>query len=253
MLRIRAEQQDRFQESAEAAFRGEMRAHLIAFHPPHARAAGDEGLDRLIASGLERVRSLGYRLRGSLRFFLEQMVLFGHRFDTDPLIPWGREFQQPFAGNELARADDIFLLADAYYVDVVGRDGEIERAAIRAFLGTPLEAWLAKDRSEEGVCRTLQEAYPVKCERAGADAVRQLAASGRQAAVAVGLPASSGGLVFAALALALGHGFATDPQYPWISAHLAETAGQPGEARVEKLAIRSMAFLSAVLAEHGEG
>jgi hypothetical protein len=253
MLVIRPEQFDVFERTARKQFEDLMVSHLREFHPAHAAAAGEVGLRRLIRAGMGRAAQYGFTLRGPVRFYLELMMLYGHEYDTDPLLPWaGRELGAR-GEVELTRADRMHATALAYHAAVVGAGGEIEQRAIRQLLRDPVGVWLSQDLSDSGVEAVLRAGYPEKCSAAEPAAVREVVALGRRQAGEYGLPDSAGGLVFAALALALGHGCVRDPVYPWIAENLRETDGQPTGRRVEKLATRAMAFLSAVLAEHERG
>ena len=245
MITIRSEQFEAFQRMAQQSFEDELVAHLHEFSPKHAAGVGEEGLRRLILSGLQNARLHGFRLRGPLRFFVECQVMFGHEFPTDPLIPWGgREFGKQHGADELARADAIHKIAMAWRNQVVGVDEEIEAAAIKRLLARPAKDWLAGDPSEKATAQLIAQVYPEKVARIPYSAVTQLINRGKQAAAATGLPLMPGTRVLTALMVAFGHGVLTDPQFPWVARYLDQTASQPPKKRVEGLAIRAMAYLS---------
>jgi hypothetical protein len=57
--------------------------------------------------------------------------------------------------------------------------------------------------------------------------------------------------LFINLMFALGHGFATDPQYPWISNTLYNSAVSDPDKRAERLYAKTMVYLDHVLANLG--
>jgi hypothetical protein len=253
VIQIRPAQLETFERNALRQFEDEMVVHLKKFHPSHASAAGEEGLRRMIRTGIERAKAYGFTLRGPVQFYLEQMMIYGHDYDTDPLLPWAGRALGSGGPNELDRADRMHELALDYHARAVGPNGEKEQAAIRRLLKDPVPTWLSGNLSEAGVEARLREVYPEKCAAAEPNALRTVIGVSRCKALDRGLPASTGGLVFAALSVALGHGYLMDPMYPWVAEILKETEGQLSEQRVGKLAIRAMGFLSAVLAEHEKG
>jgi hypothetical protein len=131
-----------------------------------------------------------------------------------------------------------------YRQAVIGNKYEVEIAALRRLLAQPVEHWLSGDLSERGLEARLREVHPAKCERAGSAGLAAVIAQGWEAARHQGLPVDTGGSVITALRFAFGHGVQTDPQYAWVGAVLTETAGQPPQARTEKLAVRTLAYLS---------
>ena len=245
MIQIRPEQYATFEKSAHAHHKEELVAHLKEFAPKHAAGVGDEGLRKLIRSGIRSAGDYGFQLRGSLRFYVECQVMFGHEFPTDPLIPWAaREFGQRGWINELDRADAIHEVAMEYRKAVVGEKEEIEAAAIRRLLKKPAEEWLRGDLSEAATLQFVNEVYPEKMALALRNAGSQLLSQGKRAATTNQLPVPTGSRVMTALMVAFGHGVLTDPQFPWIAAHLEDTRNRPPEKRVESLAVRILAYLS---------
>jgi len=249
MLLIRPQTFETLEQNAQSRFEDDMVVHLGKFHPPHASAAGEEGLRRVIRTGVARARAYGFTLRGPVRFYLEQMILYGHDFDTDPLLPWAGRCLKAGGASELDRADGMHELGSQFQARVVGPDGKHEQAAIRRLLKDPVPAWMSGDLSDAGLGTKLQEVYPQKC--AGEpDGLRAIIGTCRRQAADWQLPTTTGGGLFAALAVGIGHGFLADPIYPWAAGTLKDTEGQPGQQRVEKLAHRAMAFSATVLAEH---
>jgi hypothetical protein len=254
MIKIRREQFETFERQAHQDFEDELVAHLKQFSPSHAAGVGDDGLRTLIRSGLKSARGYGFQLRGSLRFYVECQVMFGHEFHDDPLTPWAqREFGYRDWADELARADAIHEVATAYRKAVVGENEEIEAAAIERLLARPANEWLDGASGDETTARFIADVYPEKVALASPTAVPALIDRGKRAAEANALPTAAGGRLVTALMIAFGHGVLTDPQFPWIAGNLNDTAGRPQERRVEALAVRALAYLSDGLASMKQG
>ncbi len=247
MIEIRPEQFDTLERKAHRDFEDELVAHLKAFAPRHAAGVGDAGLRALVESGLRKARARGFTLRGSLRFYVECQVMFGHEFEADPLIPWAAREWGRRGNDELQRADAIHDVAMNYRQDVIGEDEAIEKAAIGRLVARPVREWLGGDPSHGATRAILAELHPEKFERAPVEAVNDLLRRGDRSAELNALPIAPGGRVMAALMFALGRGAPTDPQFPWIAANLNETRDQPPGARVEKLAVRAVAYLADAL------
>jgi hypothetical protein len=243
---------DAFEQAALRRFEDELVEQLGKFAPKHVTAMGESNLRKVIQTGIERARKHGYTLRGPVRFFIELMILFGSDFDTDPVLPWASQYlRAPARGDELSRADQLHGVVVDYMNAVFGPNYEREAAAIRRLLDRPVSAWLGGEVSDSWAA--MRQVYPEKCERADAVAAAAVLQAARRAAGEHLLPAGSGGLVCAALMVAFGHGCLTDPQFPWIAANLRVTSGQAPEKRVEKLAIRALAYLSEGLLELERG
>lgn len=254
MMQIRPEQFEAFERKAHQDFEDELVAHLKAFSPRHAAGVGDAGLRKLIRSGLRNARRYGFRLRGSLRFYVECQVMFGHEFHADPLIPWAeREFGRGPGTDELARADALHDIAAAYRKAVVGEKEEIEAAAVERLVSRPVTDWLGGDPSDAATEQLIGTVYPEKVAAVPSPVVATVVARARQAAAAHQLSAAAGGRVLAALMVAFGSGVLTDPQFPWVAKNLQDTAGQPPPKRAEGLATRTLAYLSDGLADLKRG
>ena len=244
MLKIRRIQLEVFDRAVLKQFENDMIAHLQEFSPAHARGVGEDGLLKVIRCGVERARWYGFTLRGSVRFYIELMVQYGSDFDTDPVLPWASfELRNQTNEPELERADRVHAAAMEYRDAVIGTDYEVEIAAIRRLLRTPIDRWLADDLSDRALEARLRHLHPAKCERAGSRGLMAIIAAGRETARALRLPMNTGGVVMTALMFAFGHGVWTDPQYGWIPAVLAETAEQSPWIQVETLAVRVLTYL----------
>lgn len=246
MLKITPDQFDTFEKKAEQDFEDELLKHLkTVFAPRHVQGLGDERVRGLIQAGLTKARSYGFTLRGSLRFYVECMIMFGHEFDTDPMLPWvAGGFSQGVRGDELAQVDQIHASAMQYRQAVFGSNDQHEAAAIRRLLKKPVDVWLQSDLSEAGILRQLQAVYPERAAQAPPDGLTTILEQSKRlvSKLAVQAPCSQG--VLATLMFCFGHGVIADPQFFWIAENLDATKAQMPIKRMESLANRLLAYLA---------
>jgi hypothetical protein len=72
-------------------------------------------------------------------------------------------------------------------------------------------------RSRVGLRETLASIYPEKYRELSETQRKRLVEQGHECARTHGLDAAQGPVLCSGLALLLGHGFARDPQFPWIA------------------------------------
>jgi hypothetical protein len=94
--------------------------------------------------------------------------------------------------------------------------------------------------------------YPQKYEYVGEPPLRTLIERGRELASRYAVSTETGVVLFVALMFALGHGFATDPLFPWVSGTLHNPAIVDPDKRVERLYSKMMTYLDHVLTYLGQ-
>jgi integrase len=255
MLRIHREQVEAFRQAAGRSFEDRMVEHLRSFAPQHCEALGVEAVRRFIGVGRGRAGAHGFTLCGPLRLYLELMLMLGSDFDTDPLFPWaGGVLCDPEMPGEVARASALHTRVRRYVRAVAGpRLVHAWRAleavcASRAETAPPLGPGF-----DDAMIARLEATHPQKCRHAGGDALRALVERARGEARARSLDTDAGQAIFVVLAFTLGHGFASDPQYPWAAATLEAPAPSAPDARAARLWSRALLFLDQMLARRVEG
>jgi hypothetical protein len=247
---IRPKQMQAFSDAAVAHFEDEMLNHLKGFAPKHCEIMGDDGVRQLIRLGMERARGHNLTNRGPVRLYLELMFLFGSDFDTDPQLRWVAEILgQP--GEEMTRADLLHQKLKDYLDKVAGPENKfakdaLQRASKQRFEDLPVSGG---DATRE-ILRRLQGNYPEKYQYVGEEALRPLIPLGIELARRNSVSTNAGVVLLVGLAFTLGHGFATDIQFPWVASTLRnEAIGDPNK-RVERLYSKAMTYLGRVLAYH---
>src|SRR5262245_31809009 len=93
----------------------------------------------------------------------------------------------------------------------------------------------------------LRANYPQKCEYVGQSALRELIALGLALARKYSVSTAAGKVFLIRLMFAQGHGFATDPQLPWVSVTLNNPAITDPNKRIERLYSKAMTCLRHLL------
>ncbi len=224
---------DRFLDLSHRAFADEMVVRLGALSPLLAQTIGDARLRAMIRLGTARAHDHGLVLRGTVRLYLELMVLLGSSFDRDPQYPWAAEIlDEHGAADPMRCAQRLHVHAMDYLEELDGPDDAYLNDALRklgaaargsAELG-PMPASLSEDRFIPEMLRMITEVHPVRAAYIGRPAIEALIRRGILDARFHGVATPRGTALLIALMSALGHGCAEDPQHPWI----AEALYKPG-------------------------
>jgi hypothetical protein len=236
-------------------FAREMTAHLRRFSGPLCRTLGDEQLGDAVRCGIASARAIGFTFRGPARLYLELMLLFGSHFSTDPQYSWLAEpLASDSASDQMTRAARLHKRSVAYWKAVAGPDDAYAFAALdnarRLIRQHPVlsERPLAGDAG-----RLIASVYPQKAAHVRADAANALVTRAMATARVHRLPAVRGATVLLVLALVLGHRCSDDPLYPWIGQALEAAPQASGEAAVQLLEDRALAWLDRVLEARSAG
>ncbi len=255
MLIIRSEQKDSFREAARKGFETEMLTHLRKFSPALFQAAGEEQMFKAVQLGIESAESYGFTFRGPIRLYLELMLLFGSRFDTDPQYPWAIEILNDRASAlQMRRADLLYEKTLDYREKVAGPD---DAYTLEAYRKIAIRDQQPLNISSEDLAYTMQREierlYPQKAAYVGEAGLEALILEGIKEARLHGFSAARGVMVIIMLMLALGHGCTDDPLYPWIARTLKNEAITDPEARAGRLEKRALIWLDNVLAYFEKG
>jgi len=221
MLTISNKQLTTFRARNGGSFEQQLIAHLREFAPHQAKALGDEGLRKVIRYGMERAESHGFTMRGPSRFYLETMFMFGSEFDSDPQYPWAfAALSAHGSGDEVERADALHAQVMSYVAAARG-PGMLQRAFERAriTLARPLPQY--EGRFQHLLMAWARAVYPEKFRFAGEAAVCGLAEQSLRRSRFLDFNEEPAAFLLFVLAYLLGHGCASDPQFPWVAASLA--------------------------------
>ena len=149
----------------------------------------------------------------------------------------------------MVRADRLYRTLMDYVEKVAGPHDEYVKTALRrASLQRFEDLRVPAENFENEMVARLKTNYPQKCEYVGESALRELIPLGRGLARKYAISRDEGVVLLISLLFAQGHGFATDPQLPWIQATLNNPAITDPNKRIERLYSKAMTYLRHVLA-----
>lgn len=254
MLTIRREQMDVLRESALRAYEDSMVTHLAEFSPALFKTLGTEQLRVAVRQGMAQAARAGFDLQGPVRLYLELMLLFGSRFETDPQYPWAAELLTNQDGEpQMRRAERLYARTMDYRHKVMGSQDAFALQAlrnIRAFAAGPVE--FAPAQLVPFMLDEIARIYPEKAAYVGTAALSALIRRADQGARNLRFTTPRAIAIVVVLMLAFGHGCGADPFYPWIGRTLKDERITDPAAKAERLENRALIWLDAVLANLGE-
>jgi len=249
MLVIRKEQIEKLEEVAAKRFEHELVDRMMEFSPKSAEVIGEEGVREVVLLGMDRAGKYGLTKRGPIRFYVELMFMFGSDFDTDFQLPWaGGVLTNEIIKDEMERADILHENLVEYLKEVAGEDKEYSLKALRKLTKAHLEEYRAAGSSFETQMRTaLRDIYPQKYGYLGEEKLATLLQRAQDSAKSHSITSEQGNALFVALTFALGHGFASDPLYPWVKSTLEDESLADPNKRAERLEEKARIFFERAL------
>lgn len=250
MVVIRREQMDAFGLLGSTEFKDFMVRHITHHFPVHAEVWGKDLMLAVVEDGAAAGRKHGLASGRDLCHFIDFRVMLGASFDTDPQLPFAARI---LADRNLpAPTDRLNRLYDAVrsYLDaVVGRGQVFALKPLRGMAGYPLER-LEKGLAAgvtRGILAEFREIWPQKHRQVGDEALTRLVAKGIEEAGKHGFTDVRAVGYYLILLYLLGHGCATDAQYPWLAEALSAPEAKTPEQRFRLLYSKSQAALSKFL------
>ncbi len=251
---IRDEQMNALRDSVALNFEAEMTRHVAEFSPHHFAVIGQAGACNVVRSSIVKASSFGFTNRGCVRLYIDLTFMFGSSFATDPLLPWaGSILRAGSAEDQMDRAKLLHVRALEFVDATAGPDHQYAKEVLRRARSVRYQELSVRgnDDFESASLRRLQSADAQKCAYAGEPAVRGLIREGTEQAARYSVSSSEGASLFVILMFAMGHGFAADPLFPWVSGTLNnQVLGDPNK-RAERLYAKTMTYLDHVLAHVG--
>jgi hypothetical protein len=253
-LIIRKYQMEAFEETGSPQFENLMVEHLKDFSPLHSASLGDDGMRTLIRVGRERAGRHGFTARGPVQFYIDTIILLGVDFDTDPQYPWIAEIlNEQSTRGQMQRADRVHAWLMEFLEAAGGPGRQYARQALARARGMPLEGIpVASETFADEIVRRMKAAHPEKASFLGDDNLRGLIPRAVEETKKYSVSTDEGVSLFVALMYAVGHGFAGDPKYPWVSKTLTNPAITDPSKRVQRLYSKTMTYLDHVL-QHLQG
>jgi len=248
-LIIRDEQIKVLGDSLVRSFENEMSRHLREFSPGHCQVIGEADLREVIRRGINRASKYGFTHRGPVRLYIDLTFMFGSDFDTDLLLSWAAEIlKSGGTADQMDRAERLHAKTLEFSNATAGPKHEYAMEAFRRVRSVRYEdLTLPPGDFESGCLVRLRAGYPRKFDYVGEPAVREMIREAVGKAGSYSISTESGVLLFMTLMFAIGHGFAEDPLFPWISGTLGNGAISDPNKRAERLYSKTMTYLAQVI------
>jgi hypothetical protein len=246
---IREAQIEALRLSTLRAFENEMLEHLANFSPPLFKAVGADQLREVIRLAIKRSSEYGLTFRGPVRLYLELMLLFGSRFDTDPQYPWIAEaLKDREAPSQMQRADRLYRETLEYRERVGGpNDAYTLRALCRIPAMAQQELAVSQSTLAQDLEAEIRRIYPEKAGYVGEKGIAALIDKGIAAAEGYRFSSVRAVTLSVVLMFAFGHGCFEDPLYPWIGRTAVNEAIADPEVRARRLESKALTWLEHVL------
>lgn len=249
MLKIRDKQIKALEEAALLRFEDELVEHIKEFAPKHSEVIKEEGVREVVRLGMERAKKYDFTKRGSVRFYVELMFMFGSDFDTDFQLPWAEGvLNNDQIKSEMERADILHEKMVEYLEQVAGKDNEYALKALERLNKARIEEYrTAGGDFDKETIAGLRSIYPQKYEYLGDELLQTLIERAKDSAQKFSVTSEKGKAMFVALMFSLGHGFADDALFPWVRATLEDEKIPDPNERAERLERKMKIYLDHVL------
>ena len=250
MLQIDKEQMNALEVAALQSFEDATVAHVRGFASKHYEVIGEAGVRQVIRLGITRAKRYGFTNHGPVRLHIELMFMFGSDFDTDPLLPWASSaLQDSESSDQMELAMDLHDAMMDYIERVVGLDRKPSIRALHRVYEASMNPVppLGRPDIEDAALSFIELIFPERYEYLGEGPLRALIRRGSAIAERCQLSTERGVSLSILLSYLLGHGFASDPLFPWIERTLLDPRLRTVERRVKRLECRLVNYLGQAL------
>lgn len=247
MLTIRTEQLQTLTGVSYRAFEDQLVDHCRSFAERLFQLRGEACIRRVVRTGMQQAREQGFTRRGPVRFWIELMFAFGHRFASDPQLTWSAAALADTSLAEADRAARLFAAMQGWQLRVEGPAKAWALAALRNVAALPWDQIIQPGAAFEAqALAAMQRIYPQKAQAAGDDALRRIVAQAEAHADAHNIAALPQRALLAGLMFGFGHGVLDDPLYPWVAATLSSGRYADIGQRTERLAAKTRIYVDAM-------
>jgi len=251
---IRNAQMEELSKVKLLAFENEMVVHLAEFSPKLFKVIKEDQMRVVVRFGIKQAEQYDFTFRGTIRLYLELMLLFGSHFDTDPQIPTRAKAILKDDAPQMERAEQLHQQQLNYQERVSGPDNVNTRKALEDLsvmaqnpITTSSNDFVADMRRE------MIRIFPQKVDYIGEEGLTALINEGRAEAQRYEFPTVRGEVLIVVLMYAFGHGCTDDPLYPWISRTLNDERLIEPAAREARLEKKAVTWLDHVLNNNRKG
>lgn len=253
MLSLQEIQVQTLKQSSMMRFKANMVAHCLEFSPKLTRVLGEEQLNVVVSTHINKANSFGITQRGPVRLFIDLCFLFGSGFHDDPQYPWANEILKNNKPNaQMATAKRLHEEVKNYVDNVSGEKQINTWNALKnvcSVIGKPFN--FSKTPFTHNVLDQLNSIHPFKALYIGDAATIDLINSAKMVSHEYGFDSEKSCFLLCTLMYFFGHACINDPLYPWIERTLKNDKITDSTARAMRLEKKSITWLNHVLADVG--
>lgn len=226
MLIIRNRQIKDLELVRPETFRPRMLQHIANEFPETAEMCGEEGILRIIDSGLSRIGQYGLKSNFEACLFIDMTIMLGTGFDTDPLLPWARKILSEAYPDKTAQIERLMWSATDFQKKAIPEEGGYPLVTFTKMMDSDYDD--LEDRiktiTDEEFLTFLNELWPQKFAQIPAEAFKSLFEQSISLAAGYRLTSKEAVRYYQLLMFLLGHRFDMDFQYAWMMNILTDPA-----------------------------
>jgi len=217
MLTIRKEQIDVFKDISTKNFEKTLVLHVQEVVPEIAKIAGEYNVRRIVQYGMQQALNYGFSYQGTVRFYIDLMLLLGYGFHDDPQFPWASKIlNSSDSRGQMFRAKQLFVFLNDYLDTVYGKENIYLIEAINQFKDfNMVGSEHYHNNSHQKLLDKINFIYPQKFEYLGNQSLLEVIKKSKQVTFSLSFLNESSFIIIAILMFSFGHKVLEDPLYSW--------------------------------------
>lgn len=172
MIELNYNQVDFLKNIAIEKYIDEIMDHWESNFPGFILLQKDKDIKSYINQGISIAKKYGYTQRGSVRLYIDMMIMFGVNFERDPLFQWLIEKEK---SSQIERSVKSHMLLTGYFEKVYGDNGCFFKESINNFKEFSEKYLPVKiDITNKELHEMLKYIYPQRYDFVGTDAIDNL-------------------------------------------------------------------------------
>ncbi|HKA43803.1 MAG TPA: hypothetical protein VKF40_17615 [Burkholderiales bacterium] len=236
MLIFREEQLRAFQSASQANFCRRLLRNVCEEFPDRLKIFGEPAISAMVSLGLDRAKARGLESEEAVMRHLGMMILFGSYWESDPQLPWVKQFLGPADAATAERMTQLWEQAKVVRQRIMGPDDGLYLAALRSIEGKTVED-LTKfaSRSHRDLLIQIAAMYPRKFTEAGEAAFANCTRLAVEACRPFDLMDRWSVVLMVEFMLLFGAGFLNDPLYAWATEALKDPQCEGVDQKLDRL------------------